>query len=182
MREAFTSGNLASLSNINNRGWLASESANVFVVNHDRERGGNLNYKSPNNIYTLAMVYSLSYPYGSPTILSSYEFSNNDAGAPNGGYGECSGEGGSKGWLCQHRWHAVSGMVGFNNAVRGSGMDNWVQGAQDQIAFGRVKKGFVAINGNSGVWTREFTTSLPNGSYCDVISGKLENGNCTGPK
>ena len=32
------------------------------------------------------MIFSLAHPYGTPTILSSYEgFTNYDAGAPNSG-------------------------------------------------------------------------------------------------
>jgi hypothetical protein len=65
-----------------------SSAATVFVTTHDSERGntgGSLNYKSPNNAYTLANVFMLAYPYGTPTILSSYRFDNGDAGAPNGG-------------------------------------------------------------------------------------------------
>lgn len=31
------------------------------------------------------MVFSLAHPYGTPTILSSYTFDDEDAGGPNGG-------------------------------------------------------------------------------------------------
>jgi hypothetical protein len=31
------------------------------------------------------MIFSLGYPYGTPTILSSYNFSSYDVGAPNDG-------------------------------------------------------------------------------------------------
>ena len=70
-------------------------------------------------------------------MLSSYSFSNNDAGAPNGGYGTCSGGGGANGWLCQHRWQEIAGMVGFHNAVAGAPMTNWVAPEAQRIAFGR---------------------------------------------
>ncbi|KAG6890531.1 hypothetical protein C0995_007733 [Termitomyces sp. Mi166 len=40
--------------------------------------------------------------------------------------------------------------------------------------------GFVAINNADSPWTASFTTSLPAGSYCDVISGKSSSGSCTG--
>jgi hypothetical protein len=77
-------GGIASLQNLDNRGWVASASANVFVANHDTERGGNsLNYQAPSNEYTNAMIFSLAHPYGTPTILSSYQYSSYDAGAPN---------------------------------------------------------------------------------------------------
>jgi hypothetical protein len=77
-------GGIASLQNLDNRGWVASASANVFVANHDTERSGNsLNYQTPSNEYTNAMVFSLAHPYGTPSILSSYQYSSYDAGAPN---------------------------------------------------------------------------------------------------
>lgn len=44
-----------------------------------------LNHDSPNNAYVLALVFSLASPYGTPTVLSSYEFSTYPQGAPNGG-------------------------------------------------------------------------------------------------
>ena len=84
------------------------------------------------------MIFSLAHPYGTPTILSSYSgFTNTDAGAPNGGVGTCSGSGGQNGWLCQHRWTAVAGMVGFRNKVGEAALTNWVSPQSQQIAFGR---------------------------------------------
>ena len=84
------------------------------------------------------MIFSLAHPYGTPTILSSYSgFTNSDAGAPNGGVGTCSGTGGANGWLCQHRWIAIAGMVGFRNNVGTAPMTNWQSPQSQQIAFGR---------------------------------------------
>jgi hypothetical protein len=78
-------GGLASFQNLDNQGWTASSGANVFVTNHDTERSGpSLNY-SMGNVYTNAMILSLAHPYGTPTILSGYSFSNTGQGAPNGG-------------------------------------------------------------------------------------------------
>ena len=83
------------------------------------------------------MVFSLAHPYGTPTILSSYTFSDYDQGAPNNGDGTCYGAGGVNGWLCQHRWAAVAGMVGFRNNVGSAALGNWVSPQSQQIAFGR---------------------------------------------
>jgi hypothetical protein len=86
IRDAF-SGSLASLQNINDFGWISGLDANIFVANHDTERdGSSLRYDSPNNMYTNAMVFSLSYPYGRPTILSSFVYNNSDDGAPLSGW------------------------------------------------------------------------------------------------
>ncbi|KZV64539.1 carbohydrate-binding module family 20 protein [Peniophora sp. CONT] len=182
---AFSGGGISSLENLDNRGWVAGSSANVFVANHDSERtsGESLNANSPSNTYTLAMVFSLAHPYGTPTILSSYQgFTNTDAGSPNGGVGTCSGNTGTNGWYCQHRWLPVSGMVGFRNNVGSAALNNWVSPQSQQIAFGRGALGFVAINNADSAWTATFSTSLPVGSYCDVIHGIQSATNvCSGP-
>jgi len=182
LQAAFLNGSISSLENLSAQGWIASSDANVFVANHDTERGGDsLNYESPDNAYITGMIFSLSYPYGNTiTILSSYEFSDFDQGAPNGGAGQCSGAGGTDGWLCQHRWVPVSGMTGFHNHVGSAALTNWVSPQSDRIAFGRGALGFVAINNDNSDWTATFTTSLPDGSYCDVVSGTSSSGKCTG--
>ncbi|EJF58002.1 glycoside hydrolase family 13 protein [Dichomitus squalens] len=180
---AFTgSSRLSDLQNLDNRGWVPSAKANVFVANHDTERDTHdLNYNSPSNTYILANIFALAHPYGTPTVLSSYSFSSGDTGAPNGGTGVCSGNGGSNGWLCQHRWQAISGMVGFRNTVGNVDITNWTAPAAQRIAFGRGSLGFVAINNEDSEWWMKFHTSLPDGSYCDVISGKRSsNGKCNG--
>ncbi|KAJ1305175.1 hypothetical protein OPQ81_000206 [Rhizoctonia solani] len=180
LKAAFEGGGIAGLRGIENRGWLASNSANVFVTNHDQERNGNaLTYKS-GNAYTLAHVFMLSYPYGTPTILSSYGFNDGNAGAPNGAYGTCNGANGANGWLCQHRWNPIAGMIGFYNKAGAAGLTNWVQGSNQQIAFDRDRTGFVAINNEDGQWTRTFRTSLPDATYCDVITGRKSGNSCTG--
>lgn len=103
------------------------------------QNGDSLNTNSANNAYVLATIFSLAHPYGTPSILSGYSFSDDAAGAPNSGAGTCSGTGGSNGWLCQHRWVAFSGMVGFRNAVGSAALGNWVSPQSDRIAFGRGK-------------------------------------------
>ncbi|PPR08271.1 hypothetical protein CVT24_001111 [Panaeolus cyanescens] len=183
VRDAF-SGNgdgIASLQSLDDRGWVSGTSANVFVANHDTERnGGSLRWDSPSNTYITATVFSLAHPYGTPTVISSYSFTDTDAGAPNRA-GTCSGNGGSNGWLCQHRMLAISGMVGFRNAVGISEITNWVSPQSQQIAFGRGSTGFVAINNADSDWTATFITSLPDGNYCDVIHGTASGGTCSGP-
>ncbi|KAG8983121.1 hypothetical protein FRB90_006299 [Tulasnella sp. 427] len=180
MRDAFTGNNIAQLKGLSSKGWLPSGNANVFVANHDRERSGYLSYKSGNNQYALAHVFSLSYPYGTPTVFSGYTFANSDDGAPNGNYGTCSGNAGANGWQCQHRWTAISGMVGFYNKVGSAGLTNWTQGNNNQIAYGRGTAGYVIINNDSAAWTKTFTTQLPAGKYCDVYSGNKSGTKCTG--
>ncbi|KAJ7208225.1 glycoside hydrolase [Mycena pura] len=181
LKNAFLSGGISGLQNLDNQGWVAGSQANVFVANHDTERNGNsLNINSPSNTYITATILSLAHPYGTPTILSSYSFGTTDDGAPGGGAGTCSATGGANGWLCQHRFVAITGMVGFRNQVGSAAMTNWVSPQSQQIAFGRGSLGFVAINNADSAWSTTFATSLPNGAYCDVISGKSSSGACTG--
>jgi hypothetical protein len=73
-------------------------------------------------------------------------------------------------------------MIKFFNKVGDNGVNNWVQGTNHQIAFDRGNVGFVAINNEDWPWTRTFKTSLPNATYCDVITGKKSGSSCTGGK
>ncbi|TFL05049.1 glycoside hydrolase [Pterulicium gracile] len=183
LRDAFLGGTINNLRDFSTWGWVAGGQANAFVANHDTERdhfATPLKYDSPNNAYVLAHVFSLAHPYGQPSVLSGYSWSNFDTGAPDNGAGRCSGSGGSGGWLCQHRWLAISAMVGFRRTVGTAALNNWQSPANNRIAFGRGTTGFVAINRATSAWTGTFTTSLPNGSYCDVISGNPVNGACSG--
>jgi hypothetical protein len=184
LQNAFSgaSGGISSLQNLDNLGWVPGTQANVFVADHDTERSGaSLNITSPSNTYITASIFSLAHPYGTPTVLSSYSFSTYDQGAPNNGTGNCTETGGAIGWICQHRYVAISGMVGFRNAVGSTPLTDWVSPNPQQIAFGRGSIGFVAINNVDQNWNTTFSTSLPDGKYCDVISGtKTSSGLCTG--
>lgn len=71
-------------------------------------------------------------------------------------------------------------MVGFRNAVNGTAIRNWWDNGSNQIAFCRGTSGFVAFNGDQTDLRADLNTCLPAGKYCDVISGNLENGKCTG--
>ncbi|MGC5001453.1 carbohydrate-binding module family 20 domain-containing protein [Streptomyces sp. DT203] len=169
LKQVFNNENLAELKNFG-EGWgfMSSSKAGVFVDNHDTERGGDtLNYKDGAN-YTLANVFMLAWPYGSPDVHSGYEWSDKDAGPPNGGtVTACY----SDGWKCQHAWPQISSMVGFRNTARGEAVTDWWDNGGDQIAFGRGSKAYVAINHEGSSLTRTFQTSLPAGNYCDVQSG-----------
>ncbi|TRM56870.1 glycoside hydrolase family 13 protein [Schizophyllum amplum] len=182
LKDAFLGNGISQLKDLNSKGMSHRvASANVFVANHDTERGGDsLNYKSPSNTYVNALVFSLAHPYGKPTVLSSYEFSDSDSGAPAAGMGSCSEAGGGGGWLCQHRLPAVMGMIGFRNAVGDADISDWTSPQSQRIAFGRGSHGFVAINNVDDDWESTFTTSLGDGTYCDVIGGLAPAGTCLG--
>ncbi|KAG8880650.1 hypothetical protein FRB98_004964 [Tulasnella sp. 332] len=100
---------------------------------------------------------------------------------PFDGYGTCYGTGGVNGFLCQHRWIAIAGMIGFFNQVGSSVVVHWVSDAYNRIAYGRGALGHVGINLSGSTWTRSFTTSLPSGTYCDIVHGSVSGTTCSGP-
>ncbi|MEV6210231.1 alpha-amylase family protein [Kitasatospora sp. NPDC051914] len=181
LKRIFTSEKLAYLNNWGESwgaGYLPSANSRTFTDNWDTERNGStLNYKY-GSTYTLANVYMLAWPYGSPNVYSGYEFSDIDAGPPNGGtVNACF----SDGWKCQHKWRQIANMVGFRNAVTGTSVTNWWSNGNNAIAFGRGSKGYVAINRESTALTRTFQTALPAGTYCDVQhADPTSGGGCTG--
>ncbi len=170
LKRVFTGERLSYLKNYGaGWGYLDSGKASVFVANHDTERAGDtLSYKNGAD-YTLAHVFMLAWPYGSPDVHSGYEWSDKDAGPPNGGSVKACY---SDGWKCQHAWPEIARMVGFRNTVRGTAVTHWWDNGNDAIAFGRGNKGFVAVNHEKKALSRTFTTSLPAGDYCDVQSGR----------
>ncbi|MFI5617408.1 carbohydrate-binding module family 20 domain-containing protein [Streptomyces sp. NPDC051567] len=170
LKRVFLNEKLAYLKNFGEPwGHLPTAKAGVFVDNHDTERGGDtLSYKNGAD-YTLANVFMLAWPYGSPDVHSGYEWNDKDAGPPNGGaVNACWADG----WKCQHAWREISSMVAFRNTARGQAVTDWWDDGGDRIAFGRGAKAYVAINQEATALTRTFQTSLPAGGYCDVQSGR----------
>ncbi|MEU4211350.1 alpha-amylase family protein [Streptomyces sp. NPDC026206] len=170
LKRVFGNERLAYLKNYGEGwGYLPGSQASVFVDNHDTERGGDtLTYKDGAD-YTLANVFMLAWPYGSPDIHSGYEFTERDAGPPNGGSVTACWQ---DGWKCQHKWPEIKNMVAFRNAVRGTAVTGWWDNGYQAVAFGRGDKGYVAINHETYPLSRTFQTSLPAGDYCDVQSGR----------
>ncbi|WP_420713240.1 carbohydrate-binding module family 20 domain-containing protein, partial [Streptomyces sp. Tu 6176] len=170
LKRVFDNENLAELKNFGTAwGLLPSDKAAVFVTNHDTERGGGtLTYKDGAR-YTLAHVFMLAWPYGSPDVHSGFEFSDKDAGGPRDGQvNACY----TDGWKCQHAWREIAGMVGFRNTAAGAPVTDWWDDGGNRIAFGRGDKAYVVINHEGSALTRTFRTSLPAGDYCDVQSGR----------
>ncbi|CAF1399951.1 unnamed protein product, partial [Didymodactylos carnosus] len=84
------------------------------------------------------------------------------------------------GWVCEHRWRQIYSFVQFRNVAWGYPVENWWDNGNNQIAFSRGNKAFVAINNDDYSMEQWLQTGLPAGEYCDIISGNLQNGNCTG--
>ncbi|GAB0097241.1 Alpha-amylase [Sergentomyia squamirostris] len=183
------------LAHLNNwgEGWgfLASNRALVFVENHDNERGHGaggdqiLTYKQAKQ-YKMAVAFAIAHNYGIPRIMSSFAFTNTEIGPPMDGNqnilspsinadGTC-----GNGWVCQHRWRQIFNMVRFRNEAQGAALTNWWSNGNQQIAFARSGSGFIAFNNEGSNMNVNLQTSLPGGTYCDVISGNVSGGSCSG--
>ncbi|MCM6775205.1 alpha-amylase family protein [Nocardia sp. CDC159] len=177
----FRRGHLAQLREFGSA--LPSDSSVVFVANHDTVRHGvTLTYADPER-YTLANAFLLTWPYGHPKILSDYAFTNYDEPSPSDPLGRTlDATCGDGHWLCEHTWPGIAGMVGFHQQTRGEPVVDWFDNSGDLIAFGRGGAGFVVLNGESSAMSgASFRTSLPQGTYCDVMHGAVRAGVCTGP-
>ncbi|AVT33614.1 alpha-amylase [Plantactinospora sp. BC1] len=179
---AFRDGNLANLANLASSMRLGSADAVAFVDNHDTQRNGRARLTYQNgSAYALAEAFMIAWPYGVPQVMSSFTFSDPEAGPPRTGNGTTSAvDCGNGGWACEHRWRSTANMVGLRNAAAGAGVTNWWSNGGNQIAFGRGSAGYVAFNRDGGPLTRTFQTSLPAGGYCDVMRGDFTGGTCTG--
>ncbi|EDS43918.1 alpha-amylase B [Culex quinquefasciatus] len=172
-------------------GFLPSHLALVFVDNHDNQRGHGaggsdvLTHKIPKN-YKMASAFMLAHPYGIPRIMSSFFFNDGDQGPPQDGGGNLvppsinADDSCGNGWACEHRWRQIYNMVGFRNAVSGTGINDWWDNGANQMAFCRGGRGFVAFNLEGYDLNQSLQTCLPAGDYCDVISGNKVSGGCTG--
>ena len=173
-------GSISNLKNITN-GLVPSDKASIFVTNWDTPRENyvrTLTYKDGPR-YELANAFMLGYPYGNPNIYSGYRFENGrkDDGAPGATEDkvedvDCSP---TTGWQCTQRWTSIRGMIGFFNAVNGAQVTNWQDDGNNNIAFSRAGKGFLAINNTPNAKKVLYKTDLPDGEYCNVY----EAGNCS---
>ncbi|MET0403179.1 MAG: carbohydrate-binding module family 20 domain-containing protein [Cystobacter sp.] len=184
--DQFKVGQLKNLSTFGESwGFMPGAKAVVFTDNHDNQRGhgaggANVLTFKDGALYTLSNVFMLGWPYGYPQVMSSYAFSNSDAGPPgtavhNGSTVNCFND-----WKCEHRWREIANMVRFRAVTEGTGMSRWWDNGNNQIAFARTGKGFVVINREGGTLARSFATSLPAGVYCNVLAGDFTNGTCSG--
>jgi alpha-amylase len=178
LRDQFNGG-IANLQSFGQSwGFEPSDKSVVFVANHDTERNGStLSYKSGSK-YTLATVFSLAWNFGTPQVYSGFDFNGSDDSPPADSSGHVTNTNCSSGWQCLDR--TLGGMVGWHNAVKGTSVANWWSDGSNQIAFGRGASGYVAINNSGATLSRTFATGLPAATYCDVISGTVSGGRCTG--
>ncbi|WP_035275733.1 carbohydrate-binding module family 20 domain-containing protein [Actinoalloteichus caeruleus] len=188
---AVRDGNLGWLHDLGGQMALPSGDAVVFVDNHDTQRSDpGLVFQNNPGPYRVASAFMLAHPFGTPKLMSSYRFTNNEQGPPSAGQqpGNPAGaitaptECGANGWLCEHREPAIAGMVGFRNQVGDAPLTHrWTSGDGRAIAFGRGQEGFAVFN-RGGALNQAFRSGLPAGTYCDVATGSRSTGEgtCTG--
>ena len=175
-------------------GFIPSDKATVFVNNWDTERNGSslvasdyisghANDTQGTKRYDLANIFMLAWPYGHAQLHSGYRFTNGDQGPPTASPFDANGNPLiNQQWDFIHRWSNIANMVKFRSVVAGTGVDWFVQGTGNQIAFARGNKGFVAINNDGAAWNASLQTMLPAGTYCNVTQGQLtsDKSACTG--
>lgn len=71
-------------------------------------------------------------------------------------------------------------MIRFRNVVGSAPVHAWWDNNRNQIAFCRGTRGFIAFNNEPNEMNTKLFTCLPSGIYCDVITGRLANGKCSG--
>ena len=163
-------------------GWdlMPSSDALVFIDNHDNQRGhgaGDPLSFEDGGLYRIANVFMLAWPYGRPKIMSSYRIDDPDIGPPPASPQDACGEA----WICEHRWPAIRGMVGFRNVAGSAPVQHWWSNGNDQIAFARGDRAFVVLNREElPTLERTFDTGLPEGTYCDVLTGGPGTDGCVG--
>ncbi|GAB1640273.1 carbohydrate-binding module family 20 domain-containing protein [Krasilnikovia sp. MM14-A1259] len=178
---AFRDGTMSNLNNLASSMRVGTDDAIAFVDNHDTQRNGGakLTYKNGSS-YALAEAFTIAWPYGVPQVMSSFAFTNKDAGPPASDDGTTTAPDCGAGWVCEHRWRTTANMVGLRNAAAGAGVTGWWSNGSNQIAFSRGSAAFAAFNRAGSALTRTFQTNLPAGTYCDVMSGDFASGSCTG--
>ncbi|MET7700273.1 carbohydrate-binding module family 20 domain-containing protein [Streptomyces sp. NPDC005485] len=169
MKSAFQ-GNVSDLESLSSSGILPAANSVSFVTNHDTERNGlHMSYKDGDS-YKLANLFQLAYKWSTPTIYSSWQWSQSDQAPPNSSGlvtdTDCSGQ-----WNCLDRDTAVVGMVAWHNAAGNAAVSNWSTKSSSVIGFGRSGAGFFAVNNGSSAATYTFATGMADGTYSNVVNG-----------
>jgi hypothetical protein len=159
----------------------------------------------------LANIFALAYPYGTPSVMSSYYWQSSPTDNTNDSYGPPTVDGGpgSSGatlpvyvdgddlpdncassytwgkWACEHRRTSTANMVKFRLVTAGEQVTWHNIGAAptDHVALGLGDKGFVAINRTASSATTTYATGMPEGAYCDIVHYDFlpASGQCVAP-
>lgn len=204
MRDVFRGNNGLTLSSIpsimgtwgnwgGSWGFMQPQFATVFINNWDTEREDSLN--TANHVagktndtagtkrFDLANIFMLAQGYGEAQVHSGFNFTNKDADRPTASPYVNGQPQINAAWDFVHRWTDISNVVKFRSAVSGQVQQNWQVGNNgNQVSFNRGNVGFVALNNSGSAWTKTFATTLPAGTYCNVVQGTLnaDGSACTG--
>ena len=187
-------GSITNLKNITSDLLDDADNATVFVSNWDTARGSETLKPVSGARYELANAFMLGYGYGHPKILSDYAFNEStqyddgvkdstDTTVPKISMDDvCSTQKDPTqmeygDWNCQQRWTSIRGMIKFHNAVNGTSVSNWQESGSNNIAFERAdangkSKGLLALNNTLQEHDVDYTTSLPDGEYCNVYASR----------
>ncbi|MGW7421863.1 carbohydrate-binding module family 20 domain-containing protein [Streptomyces sp. NPDC054813] len=169
MKSAFE-GNISDLSSLESSGILPAANSVSFVTNHDTERNGlHMSYKDGDS-YKLANLFELAYKWSTPTVYSSWQWTQSDQAPPNSA-GFVTDTDCSNGWNCLDRDTAVVGMVAWHNAAGSAAISDWSTKSSSVIGFGRSGAGFFAVNNGSSSATYTFATGMADGTYSNVVDG-----------
>lgn len=131
--------------------------------------------------YLMAIIFMLATNFGLPRLFSGFEFLSKEQGPRLESGFESPEDLCFKGFLCQHRWPEVKKMIKFRNLVNGEPLHNWADNGADQIAFCVGNRGFVAFNNyNLAKFESVLQVCLPEGLYCDIITGEMSELGCSG--
>ncbi|MCX7977555.1 MAG: alpha-amylase family protein [Bdellovibrionaceae bacterium] len=190
--ERFTSGSLRDLPSVPS--FLPStEKSVVFLENHDYERLFDLrdqllSYREEPELFRLAQIFMLTWPFGYPQIYSGYHFgsyneappmaSNNRVASVFDANGNCTGR-----WLCQHRLPEIPALIRFRNRLYNEFYVSSLFYFQDHLfGFTRGNSGLVLINKSSQKYRVSVNTNLPPGGYCVIhengASAKYSSDSC----
>lgn len=185
-----------------------SDKALAYLSNHDSQRNDwstakdlkVITFWEP-KLQKMGHAFMLAWPYGIQRIISSYRWQRDLSGEPphdvdkNNWVGPPHEPGRSAivkrvpiledgscgaGWICEHRWRQIANMVAFRNVAGSQNVTHWWDNEKHAIAFGRADRGFLVINNEDTGLEIDLQTGLAQGKYCDVISGDLKDGHCTG--
>jgi len=153
-------------------GLMPTDLGVTFIDNHDTQRGhageAALTHKN-GALYRIANVFMLAHPYGYPKVMSSYYFSNTDAGPPSQRVHEnglnCFW---GKPWVCEHRWPEIANMVAWRRSAGDAWVENWESHGGSRISFCRNRAACVLINREEYDWQSSVSVSMPDGQYCNV--------------
>lgn len=165
----------------------------VFVDNHDTERGEAAITYRDGGLYLIANALMLADDYGTPVVYSGYAFSDRDAGAPQDADGRvtgwtCAGVTGPSDeyadgeGVCTEAWTAIAGLLELRRVAADAPRLPGV-GDGDVYGFEREGRALLLVNPSTADAAATVPVGLPDGDYCDVISGgagAVTSGGCAG--